>query len=299
MKKIILAYNPVSGNASFKYKLDLMVEKFQERDCMLLLYRTQKDNSKTFVDFVQSTSAEGIVIAGGDGTLHEIVNIMLHENIDLPIGILASGTSNDFASFLGVDDDLDRYVEAIAAGTTTPVDVGVVAGEYFINVASAGMLTSVAHEVDSKLKNALGKMAYYLRGLGELPKFRALDLRIEADGEVLEEKAFLFVVVNSGVVGSLKNVAVNAKVDDGKLDLLVVKQCNIPELMSLLAEIISGRSLSNTKNVIYLQAANYVISCDEEVESDLDGERGPKLPLEIQTLPGKMQVFYPKMGMVE
>ena len=137
---------------------------------------------------------------------------------------------------MGLADDLDLYIDTIVAGHSVPVDLGRVGSEYFINVASAGMLTSVAHEVDVRLKNAFGKMAYYLRGIGELPRFRALKLQIEADGEVFEERAFLFVVVNSSIVGSLKNVAVDAKVNDGKLDMVLLQHCSLPELMTVIAQ---------------------------------------------------------------
>lgn len=292
MKKLILVYNPVSGDALFKYKLDEIIEKFLDRDCIIIPYRTRKDNKESFVQFVRNVDVEGIIISGGDGTVHEIINIMIREEIDLPIGIIASGTSNDFASFLGIDEDLDHYIMAIARGVMMPIDVGQIGDQYFINVASAGVLTSVAHKVDAGLKNAIGKMAYYLKGLGELPGFHALDMTIRADEQIIKEKIFLFVIVNSGTVGSLKNIAVNAKIDDGKLDMIIVKQCNIPELMALAAEIVAGNNITKRKNVIYLQAKNIKIECTEELESDLDGELGPKLPLEIKTLRGKLNLFY-------
>ena len=293
MKKMILVYNPVSGDASFKNKLDMMINKFQQRDCMLLLYRTERDNSRSFGEFLRAANADGVIVSGGDGTLHEIINLLLKEGVELPVGIMANGTSNDFASFMGLADDIDLYIDTIVAGHSVPVDLGRVGGEYFINVASAGMLTSVAHEVDVRLKNAFGKMAYYLRGIGELPRFRALKLHIEADGEVFEERAFLFVVVNSGIVGSLKNIAVDAKVNDGKLDMVLLQHCSLPELMTVIAQILAGKSMNNTKNVRYLQAKKFVISCEEELGSDLDGERGPQLPLAIETLPGRLRLFYP------
>ena len=293
MKKMILVYNPVSGDASFKNKLDMMIDKFQQRGCMLLLYRTERDNSRSFGEFLRAANADGVIVSGGDGTLHEIINLLMKEGVDLPVGIMPNGTSNDFASFMGLADDLDLYIDTIVAGHSVPVDLGRVGSEYFINVASAGMLTSVAHEVDVRLKNAFGKMAYYLRGIGELPRFRALQLQIEADGEVFEERAFLFVVVNSSIVGSLKNVAVDAKVNDGKLDMVLLQHCSLPELMTVIAQILAGKSMNNTKNVRYLQAEKFVISCAEELGSDLDGERGPQLPLAIETLPGRLRLFYP------
>lgn len=292
MKKLILAYNPVSGDAMFKYRLDEMIEKFMARGCMLIPYRTQKDNRETFLAFLGGIDVEGVIISGGDGTVHEIINIMIKESIDLPIGIIASGTSNDFASFLGIDENLDHYIDAIARGVVMPIDVGKIGDHYFINVASAGVLTSVAHKVDAGLKNAIGKMAYYLKGLGELPGFHALDVTIRADQRIIKEKIFLFVIVNSGTVGSLKNIATDARIDDGKLDMIIVKQCSIPELMALAAEIVAGSRITKRKNVIYLQAKDIRIECAEDLESDLDGELGPKLPLEITTLQGRLNLFY-------
>lgn len=292
MKKLILVYNPVSGDALFKYKLDDIFAQFLENDCIIIPYRTRKDNEKSFIDFLHSVDVEGIVISGGDGTVHEIINLMIRHDVNLPIGIIASGTSNDFASFLGINEDIDAYIRAIARGKVMPIDIGQIGEKYFINVASAGVLTSVAHKVDAGLKNAIGKMAYYLKGLGEIPSFRALDLTIRADNEVLREKVFLFVIINSGTVGSMKNLATNAKINDGKLDMIIVKQCSIPELMALTVELLAGNDITKRNNVTYLQAANIKIESTEMVESDLDGELGPKLPLEIKTLQGKLNLFY-------
>ena len=87
MKKMILVYNPVSGDASFKNKLDMMIDKFQQRGCMLLLYRTERDNSRSFGKFLRAANADGVIVSGGDGTLHEIINLLMKEGVDLPVGL--------------------------------------------------------------------------------------------------------------------------------------------------------------------------------------------------------------------
>jgi YegS/Rv2252/BmrU family lipid kinase len=292
MKKFVLIYNPVSGKAAFKSRLDNILEAFQQRDCMLIIYRTKKDNSG-LGDFIREADPDGLLAAGGDGTLHEVVNLLMREHIELPVAILPSGTSNDFATYLGVDADQEAYFDHIAAGRTRKVDLGLVGSEYFVNVASAGMVTSIAHEVDVRLKNVMGKMAYYLRGLSTLPQFHPLELSIQADGEqVFDGRAFLFVIVNSGVVGSFKNAAVAAKVDDGKLDMLIVKYCSMPEIMALTAEILAGRDISRQKNVVYIQASSFAVSAAEDIESDLDGELGPKLPLTVETVYKAIDMYY-------
>ena len=289
MKKLVLVYNPVSGRAVFKSQLDEMIEKLQSRGCMVIPYRTTPEN-RDLLDFIKAAAPEGIIAAGGDGTVHEIVNLVMKEKLDIPVGIIGSGTSNDFATYLKLDTE--EYFDRIAAGNTMKIDLGWTGEDYFINVASAGMVTSIAHEVNTRLKNVFGKMAYYVQGLKTLPQFKALDLRIKTDKEEIEEKAFLFLITNSSVVASFKNAAVQASVQDGLLDLIVIRQCNIAELMKLTAELMAGREMTDTKNVIYIQGTTFDISCDSELDSDLDGELGPKLPLHIEVVPKALEIFY-------
>ena len=289
MKKLVLVYNPVSGRAVFKSQLDEIIEKLQSRGCMVIPYRTTPEN-RDLLDFIKAAAPEGIIAAGGDGTVHEIVNLVMKEKLDIPVGIIGSGTSNDFATYLKLDTE--EYFDRIAAGNTMKIDLGWTGEDYFINVASAGMVTSIAHEVNTRLKNVFGKMAYYVQGLKTLPQFKALDLRIKTDKEEIEEKAFLFLITNSSVVASFKNAAVQASVQDGLLDLIVIRQCNIAELMKLTAELMAGREMTDTKNVIYIQGTTFDISCDSELDSDLDGELGTKLPLHIEVVPKALEIFY-------
>jgi diacylglycerol kinase (ATP) len=291
MRKFILVYNPIAGDASFKFKLDHVIEEFQKKSCIIIPLRVSNDlESKDFVMLAQEITIDGIIVSGGDGTIHEVINHMLEQEIDLPLGIIPSGTSNDFAAYLQLDKNIETCVDIITEGKSKTFDVGKVNDKYFFNVASAGLMTSVAHNADSVLKNTLGKIAYYLKGLGELPNFKALKMRIVADQQVIEEEIFLFLVMNSGTVGGFPNLVPHARIDDGKLDLLIVNKCNLPELMSLFISFLKGIHC-NSKYVTCLQAENIHIECLEEVESDLDGELGPQLPLTIKIIPNKIKVF--------
>jgi len=291
LRKFILVYNPISGDASFKLKLDNVIEKFQDKGCIVIPFRiTSKQDTSDFVLLTKEFAAEGIIVSGGDGTIHEVINILLTCNLDLPLGIIPSGTSNDFAAYLQLDKNSDMCVDAIIKGDIKTFDVGRVNDKYFFNVASAGLMTSVAHSADVVLKNTLGKMAYYFKGLGELPNFKALKMRITADGHVIEDDIFLFLVMNSGQVGGFPRLAPYAQIDDGKLDLLIVNKCNLAELMSLFISFLKGIH-HNSKHVTYIQAQKISIECTEELDSDLDGELGPKLPLYIEVVPGKVKFF--------
>lgn len=287
----MLFYNPVSGHAAFKNKLDWIVEAFQRRGILVVFYRTRREDNEAFIPFVREVNPDGLLVAGGDGTVHEIVNLMMKGNLDLPLGIIGSGTSNDFATYLGVNTDLEAYLDTIAAGRTRRVDLGLMDGTYFINVASGGAMACIAHEVNARIKNSLGKMAYYLKGIGELPKFRYFPLKIEADGAHYELETFLFVIINSPVVGSMKNVANGVAVDDGKLDLLSIGKCSIPKLMSITADLIAGKPVSEREDVLHVQAKHFHIESGIPVESDIDGECGPMLPLTIETVPRAVAIY--------
>lgn len=287
----MLFYNPVSGHAAFKNKLDWIVEAFQRRGILVVFYRTRREGNEKFIPFVREVNPDGLLVAGGDGTVHEIVNLMMKGSLDLPLGIIGSGTSNDFATYLGVNTDLEAYLDTIASGRTRRVDLGLMDGTYFINVASGGAMACIAHEVNARIKNSLGKMAYYLKGIGELPKFRYFPLKIEADGAHYELETFLFVIINSPVVGSMKNVANGVAVDDGKLDLLSIGKCSIPKLMSITADLIAGKPVSEREDVLHVQAKHFHIESGIPVESDIDGECGPMLPLTIETVPRAVAIY--------
>lgn len=290
MKKILLVYNPVSGHAAFKNRLDSVIENFQRRGIFLSVYRTCAGDNSSFVDCVKISQAEGILAAGGDGTLHAVINWLKKNSIDLPVGIIGSGTSNDFATHLELDDE--KIFDAVASGKTRPADLGLVNGkEFFINVASAGVFTGIAHEVDSRLKNFLGKSAYYLRGLGELKNFKTVTLKLTADEKNFSIEAFLFLILNSPSVAGFKKISDAAKIDDGKLDLLALKKCSVPALIALTKKILAGECIDSDENIFSLQAKTFEINSSVKLMSDLDGEAGDPLPLKIETFKHAIRFF--------
>ena len=290
MKNFLLVYNPVSGHAAFKNHLDAVIENFQRRGIFLSMYRTRADTNSDFVDCVRMLRPAGVISAGGDGTLHAVINLLMRNGIDLPVGIIGSGTSNDFASHLGLD--AGNFFDVIAAGRTRAVDLGLVNGaEYFVNVASAGVLTGVAHDVDWRVKNFLGKSAYYLRGLSELTNFRTTTLTIEADGRGFVVEAFLFLVLNSPSVAGFKKISEAARIDDGRLDLLVLRKNSPRNLMMLARKILAGSAVDGDESVFSLQARSLTIGSSIALTADVDGEVGDALPLKVETIRHALKIF--------
>ena len=211
----------------------------------------------------------------------------------MPVGIIGSGTSNDFATYLELD--AEKIFDAVAENKIRPADLGIVNGsEYFINVASAGVFTSIAHEVDARQKNSLGKLAYYIHGLGELPNFKSVPLKISADDKIFEVDAFLFLVLNSPAVAGFKKISAAVKIDDGKLDFFALKKTAPRNLITFAQKILSGKEIYDDENILYVQAKTFEITCSEKLISDFDGEIGVELPLKIETVPNAINFFVNK-----
>lgn len=293
MKRFVLIYNPLSGNASFKNELDTLIGAFQRRNCLLIPLRTEsKHDTGRFISLAQELCADGIIAAGGDGTIHEVVNALLAANVNMPLGLIPCGTSNDFASYLSISRDLEACADMICCRPPQFVDVGKINDKYFMNVACGGMLPTMLQSTDTTLKNTLGKVAYYLKTVEALSNLRSFSARIKVDDTVIEDDIFLFLVLNSGIAGGFVNLAPCASLTDGKLDVLIVSKCNIPEFMRLLLNLFTGNHTSH-KNITYLQASQVEIACNEHLFSDVDGEVGPPLPLSLSAVSDRLQVFIP------
>jgi len=285
----------MAGDRSFKYDLDHFLAKFQEVGYQVHIYRSNaKGEMQKFFNTFEPEGFEGIFVSGGDGSLNEVINGMLHHNIDIPVGIIPSGTSNDFARYLNMPDHIEECVDVFLKRDLKQIDVGKANNQYFINVCSGGLFTSVSQNIDLDFKNTLGKMAYYIKGIEQLPNFRPFPLRITTNEKIVEEEFYVFLVLNSTGAGGFQKLAKKAAIDDGLFDFVAIRACSLHEIPRLFIQILRGEHLSE-KNILFLQGSEFNIECLSEedcfYESDLDGEKGPRMPLHIQVYPKMLKVF--------
>ena len=112
MQKALLIYNPYSGDRSILHQLDYILKKAQENQVILFPYRIDK-NSNQFLTTLKLNQFDFVILSGGDGTLHTIINFFLKNNYQIPIGIIPAGTCNDFASSLQIPTSLEDCLKVI------------------------------------------------------------------------------------------------------------------------------------------------------------------------------------------
>lgn len=235
-----------------------------------------------------------IIAAGGDGTIYEVVNGMAEFEERPKLGILPVGTTNDFARALRIPLHWDRAVDIILRQHSTPIDLGRCELEqetkFFINIAGGGSLTELTYEVPIKLKTMLGHLAYYVKGIEKLAWLKPIKVEMRSEEGVINEEIMMFFLANSCSVAGFEKLAPEASLNDGKLDLIVLRRCNLANLIRLATMALRGDHL-NDPLVRYYRVEELVVKSDETVQLNLDGELGGTLPGRFSVLPHHLQVF--------
>lgn len=292
MKKIKLIYNPKSGDASFKNKLDAVISNFQNEGYITVPFRISSDIhiDKAFLDIDEDYDI--ICVSGGDGTVSSVADAMARLNIKLPIGIFPSGTSNDLAAHLGIPRDIKACCDIIIKGNTKYIDLGRVNDRHFINVCSAGLLTEVAYKTETNMKNALGQIAYYIKGIEEIPKYAPIKMRLVSEDRVIEDNMLLLLILNGSSAGGFNRLAPDAVIDDGRMNVIAIKAANISNTLSIFLKIIRGEHIGDP-NIYYFSANRLTVECNQLCGTDIDGEKGPAFPLDIEVMHQFLEVIVP------
>lgn len=293
MKRIKLVYNSGAGQSKFTYFLDTIIEKFMANGIEVSVFRAGKNTN--LYDFLKDCDKENIyaiVVAGGDGTINRVINLMMKSNIKTPLGIIPAGTSNDFARHIKMPQNFSECIDKILAGNIQPVDVGLANDKYFINVCSAGLFTNASQKVDPKLKNAIGHMSYLIAAGEQFFKFKPFQVKIETKTEMFLEKVNLFLIFNGSSAGGIDKFTNDSNIQDGLLDMLIIKNCKFYEVPHLIAKVLTGKHFED-EHIIYLKEKWMKITkvkgkCDEP---DVDGEGGITFPLEVSCVENAIQMF--------
>jgi lipid kinase YegS len=219
-----------------------------------------------------------LVSGGGDGTIHEVVDAVLHE---LPAGekppfafaVLPLGTANDFARHIRLDPaDVPSCLRFAARASAKPMDVGEVNGCVFVNMATGGFGTQVTSQTDPNLKRVLGGAAYLFTGLHRFSELAACEARIEAEGFSWEGPFLALAIGNGRRAGGGIRLCPRAKLDDGFLDLTILPFPKSGRGIDILSTLLDRGVDGMSNGLIQRKARNITIQTQKPVQFNLDGE---------------------------
>lgn len=267
--------NPCAGMRKANKLLPEILNQFNRAEFDVSVYITACQGDARDTVRQRAGEMDLVVCCGGDGTFNETVSGLLQSGADIPLGYIPAGSTNDFAGSLGLPSDPVEAAKRIIQGTAQSYDVGCFGGRYFTYVASFGAFTRVSYATPQNVKNALGHTAYILGGIQELSQLRSVPVRLELDGEVVEDDFLFGAICNSTSVGGILTLdSKQVDMSDGLFELLLVRA---PRDLAEIGECIQAvqRQKYNCKMITFRSAKSVTIYADEKMDWTLDGEREP------------------------
>lgn len=273
-ERLLLVVNPVAGKGRGKSILFELVSRFTEYGYTVTVIPTCPDGKTEIAVREVAKDYDIIVAVGGDGTLNNVINGIIKSGSGTPLGYIPLGSTNDYASSLGLNRNIKDACDAIANGTPKEIDVGAYGDDYFVYIACTGLFAETSYMTSQQLKNALGHNAYVIKGLMSLKDTRKLYYVIHADDERIEGD-FLFVSFSNTLSagGIIKFSDDIVKFDDGYFELSIVRA---PKNIAETTALINGLMKSRFDADVFVQkrAKRLVIECETATGWSLDGENG-------------------------
>lgn len=273
---ILLTVNPRSGKCMAKKVLLEIVTKLTDGGCTVTVLPT-KPGDVTIRQIAEKAPFYDMVIAcGGDGTLNAVAEGVLQCGKRVPVGYIPLGSTNDFASSLGLPPDYEKATETVLAGTPRPHDIGCFGDRHFTYIACCGAFTETSYSTSQSLKNIFGHGAYILNLVNCLSDIRPMELQIETGEETVSGKYIFFALANTTTAAGFIHLdGKDVNFSDGLFELITIRYPkDLAEGRRIATNLIKGNMRDPA---ITIRHASYVkVLSDTPVGWSLDGENGGK-----------------------
>ena len=305
MKKLLFVYNPRAGKEMLKPRLSDVLDIFVKAGYEVTVHPTQAYRDAYYqIKEYEVGKYDLIACSGGDGTIDEVATGMMKRREMgkdvVPVGYIPAGTTNDFAKSLHIPRKPLAAADNAVKGVPFPCDIGKFNDSVFVYIAAFGIFTDVSYETDQAVKNVLGHIAYILEGAKRIFNIPSYKIKVEHDGEVIEDEFILGMVTNSRSVGGFSNmVGKNIVFDDGLFEVTLIKT---PKNPIALQEIIAALLIEqvDTKHMYTFKTKKITFDSVEEIPWTLDGEFGGEQDyVEIENAQKAMEIMVPENHVLE
>ncbi len=270
--KLFFVFNPKAGQVKIKQRLGDIIELFSVKNHTVTVRATTKRGDATELIRKLEDGYDRVICAGGDGTLDEVVEGMAQREHKLPIGYIPAGSTNDYASSLGIPTSVLDAARVAIGPHIFSSDVGDYNGKSFVYVAAFGAFTEVSYATPQDLKNRLGHGAYIVTALKYLADIKPYHMKVYANGNVIESEFIYGMVTNSNSVGGVKNITgPDITLNDGLFEVTLVTNPKNPAELNSIISALMNRNLTS-KNLYSFKISEIEFEADEEVPWTIDGE---------------------------
>jgi diacylglycerol kinase (ATP) len=271
MKKVAIIANPFSGTSRKEKLYDQIMKSNNGHFDLSIKFSERAGHAKELVDESISAGSQIIVAVGGDGTVNEVASqIMKSSKRDkLMFGILPGGSGNGFAMHLGLGRDTVKAFDFIKKENYQYVDTCMVNDNFFINVSGIGFDARIAYM--TKNSSSRGFKRYFLSTMKELSNFKTFEAKIFTDqGTIIGDFAAI-IVANATMYGYNFTIAPTAALDDGLLDVILLKKAPITQYLFNAYRFLT-KSIDQSPFAQTLKTSFVKIECPHQNYFHIDGE---------------------------
>ena len=294
MKKFYLTVNPYGGGKRGPKILKNILPLFEEKNIQLTIIETEyAGHNKELANQLDMNGYDGFCCIGGDGTMYEVINgLMTREDRQkFPIGLITGGTGNSFMHDLDCLDPMDA-AKRIVKGERRSIDIFSCKanGEqyYGFNILGWGIPTD-ANILADKLR-WMGSHRYNLSSIVEVLRHKKRFARVAIDGNSIGADFAFIIGCNTIHTGKGMKMAPLARLNDGLIDLIIVRKVSRLKLLKLFPKVFSGKHIGDP-GVDYRQVKQFSIIPEEDSQLNLDGEVLGSTPVEVQVLPNEIELL--------
>ncbi|MDY7030400.1 MAG: diacylglycerol kinase family lipid kinase [Thermodesulfobacteriota bacterium] len=291
MKTIVIA-NPASGGRRYRKIVPNIQRILNERGIHYSFFLSQyPGNIEEIVKKVVQDGFQRVIACGGDGTVHEAVNGIM--GTDIPLGIIPMGKGGDLALNLGIDRDITAAIDIISKNHIRKIDiVKVNGGRYFLGLGGIGFDSEVTKWVNKRMGFLKCKCAYTIASIARIPGYKHKRVKIQLDDEHFDGQVLLVAFGNSKTYGGGMYITPDAEMDDGLLDICVIRKINKFKLLYMFPKVFKGNHIRVSE---VKMSQSKAVSVESDIPLDLygDGEFICTTPFSLEVIPDALNVIVP------
>lgn len=294
MKKVMLIVNPSSGGEKAKEYEALAKEKLVSLFDTVDVKHTEKGgDARQFAKEATQKKYDSVIVMGGDGTVNEGISGIAEQAYRPKFGFFPLGTVNDLARALNIPLDPEEAIEHFTLENQSPLDIGKINQSYFMNVVALGTIPEAVNNVESEDKTKLGKFAYFVSGVKELLNTESHQFHLVIDGKEMDLTSSTILIGLTNSIGGFEHLLPNAKVDDGRLHLIYLKDASLLDTLKTVPDLLKGVEASTDKVGYYAfeELELSTIESEEKLTTNIDGDEGDALPIKVRILPSHLTVY--------
>ena len=285
-------YNPESGSGHIVKYLDYIKSTFLQYNHSLELLPTKK--SKDAEIFASQSKHDMLLIAGGDGTINEVVNGLMKNQHKPTLALIPTGTVNDVGSILGIPKNIKKALKLILNNPVIrAVDITKINNRYFIYAAATGKFAKASYDIRRTYKRRYGAISYFFRGSKDLFQSYNIPVEITYDNGKWRGVCSIILLLNGARVAGISLNRMKSKMNDGVIEARFFK--NEPGVLFRVFGFFVSGGLYDTKKNKTIRSSKFTIDMPDTFEWNTDGEYAFKGPVEVKVIQQAIHVVvHPK-----